>query len=204
MRIGIFAGTFDPVHSGHTSFAKQAVDLGHLDKVIMVAEKNPYRKKPFASWDHRQAMIERATEDIVEADHDYQFSSQLAHSHTMKDMLTKARQHYGIDNEYWFLVGSDVFEHIPRWQDIVSRDEYGGFVVMLRDDHTEEWLEQRLRAMRDSGQEADIILIENIRPHISSRKIRDEIKDGNLPENLDAKTLDYINKHQLYEIPSQA
>ena len=52
MKIGIYAGTFDPIHLGHINFAISAVRTTDLDKVVIVAEKNPYRKKPFASWDN--------------------------------------------------------------------------------------------------------------------------------------------------------
>jgi nicotinate-nucleotide adenylyltransferase len=46
MNIGIYAGTFDPVHDGHIAFAKAAISKANLDKVVIVAEKEPYRKKP--------------------------------------------------------------------------------------------------------------------------------------------------------------
>lgn len=198
MKIGIFAGTFDPVHSGHIEFATKAVALGPLDKVIIVAEKNPYRKEPFASWDYRQSMIERATEDIDEADHDYEFSNQLAHQHTMQNMLVSARKHYGEDNEFWFLVGSDIFEHMKRWQDMVGQEEYGGFVVMLRDDHTRQWLDEKIDELKQAGKNIDIVLIDNDRPHISSRRIRDAISGGETPDQLDEKVTQYIEEHQLY------
>lgn len=198
MKIGIFAGTFDPIHQGHTRFAERAVQEGHLDKVVIVAEKNPYRKQPFASWDHRQAMIERATESIQEADHDYHFSNQLAHQFTMQNMLTTAHSHYGEEHEIWFLVGSDIFEHINRWHDIVTKQEYGGFIVMLRDDHTEEWLNEKLEVLKNEGNPLHIILITNPHPHISSRKIRDAVAAKQTPHELSDAVYQYITQHQLY------
>lgn len=196
--IGIFAGTFDPIHEGHIRYAQEAVQRTKLDSVVIVAEKNPYRKKPFASWDHRQAMIERATEDIPEADHDYEFSNQLAHQYTMQDMLTTARRHYGEDHEFWFLVGSDIFDHMKRWQDITKQYDYGGFVVALRDDHTKEWLDEKIRELGDIGFAPDIHLIENHHPHISSKKIRDQIAARQIPADLPDAVRRYISSHQLY------
>lgn len=198
MRIGIFAGTFDPIHNGHVRFAQAAVAQGHLDKVVIVAEKNPYRKAPFASWDHRQAMIERATDTIEEADHDYRFSNKLAHQFTMKNMLMTARDHYGDEHEVWFLVGSDIFEHMKRWHDTLEQHEYGGFIVMLRDDHTEEWLNEKLAELEDTGNPVRIILIKNNHPHISSRKIRDAIAAQQAPGELPDAAQRYIAEHQLY------
>ncbi len=198
MKIGIYAGTFDPIHEGHVNFAVTAVKMTDLDKVVIVAEKNPYRKKPFASWDNRQAMIERATEDIEEADHDYEFSNQLAHQHTMQNMLEASKAHYGEDNEFWFLVGSDIFEHIARWHDLSQQDEYGGFVVALRDDHTQEWLNEKLVRANEQGVKVKVQLVENRRPHISSKKIRDQILANGNATHLSLEVQKYIASHALY------
>ncbi len=198
MKIGIFAGTFDPIHTGHIAFAIKAVSESDLEKVIIVAEKNPYRKKPFASWDHRQAMIQRATESVSEVDHDYEFSNKLAHQHTMQDMLTVARTHYGKENEFWFLVGSDVFEHMKRWQSITAQHEYGGFIVALRDDHTKAWLDEKLEELAALGFSPAIRLIENHHPHISSKKIREVIAAQQAANDLPDAVYQYCASHQLY------
>lgn len=198
MNIGIYGGTFDPVHEGHINFARAAVEKTDLDKVVIVAEKKPYRKKPFASWDHRQAMIERASEGIVEADHDYEFSNQLAYRHTMQNMLEVAKKHYGKENKFWFLVGSDIFEHIGRWKDLAGQDEYGGFVVSLRDDHTEAWLNDKLNNARKIGIILNVQLVKNTHPHISSKIIRDQIFAKEAVSNICPEVYDYATKHRLY------
>ena len=200
MKIGIYAGTFDPIHNGHINFAKNAVKFTALDKVVIVAEKNPYRKKPHATWDHRQAMIERATENIVEADHDYEFSNKLSHQFTMQNMLQGARDHYGVDHEFWFLVGSDIFEHIQRWQNIVKEHEYGGFIVALRDNHTQAWLNDKIAYLRLSGFNINVQLIVNHKPHISSRLIREQLLGHNLPNELSPRVYEYMLQHSLYDI----
>lgn len=197
MKIGIFAGTFDPIHIGHTTFAHSAITEAHLNKVIIVAEKEPYRKKPHASWDYRQAMIERATEDLENIDHNYQFAAELAHSHTMKDMLTTAENHYGKTNEYWFLVGSDIFDHIHKWSQIVSEAEYGGFVVALRDNHTAQWV--RGKAFTFGLQRQQLIIVQNTHPHVSSSKIRSSSQLTLSVNHLSSAVQKYILNHNLYQ-----
>lgn len=198
MKIGIYAGTFDPVHDGHIEFAKTAIDEAVLEKVILVAEKEPYRKKPHASWDHRQAMLERATETIEAVDHDYAFAAELSHQHTMKNMLEVAIKHYGSENEFYFLVGSDIFEHIHKWEDMLQSHEYGGFVVALRDEHTQQWLQQRIDYAEESGQKLNIILLDNKKPRISSGHIREQISEKTSPEDIPQSVKDYIYTHHLY------
>ncbi len=206
MKIGIYAGTFDPVHSGHLAFAKTALEQASLDRVILVAEKEPYRKQPHAAWDHRQAMLERATETVEKVDHDYQFAAELSRKHTMQNMLEAAHKHYGEETEVWFLAGSDLFEHMHRWEDTLAHYQYGGFMVALRDNHTKEWLEQKQTELQQHFPKLKIILVENKQPHVSSSFIRHHVAERTLenlplPENV----LAYIAKHHLYaDAPASA
>lgn len=199
MKIGIYAGTFDPIHRGHVAFAKHAVSSAGLDRVVIVAEKDPYRKKPHASWDHRQAMVERATEPTAQVDHDYEFANRLAHQHTMLDMLTQAQSHYGQDHQYWFLAGSDIFEHIHQWQDMIKHDSYGGFVVALRDDHTAEWLDARLNLLNEQGAHFKLAIVPSEHPHVSSSGIRSLVASHGESADLPLSVAEYITRHNLYQ-----
>ncbi len=202
MRIGIYAGTFDPIHKGHLAFAQSAVEQAKLDKVIIVAEKEPYRKKPHASWDHRQAMIERATEQVTQVDHDYHFANQLAYQHTMQNMLNVARDHFGDEHEYWFLVGSDIFQHMAEWQDVIKAEEYGGFVVALKHDHTKEWLQDKITRLKEQGTVCHVLLVDHQEPQASSSNVREAVfNNKHSSESIDAVTA-YIRKHQLYTASS--
>lgn len=202
MRIGIYAGTFDPIHKGHLAFAQSAVEQAKLDKVIIVAEKEPYRKKPHANWDHRQAMIEHATEQVPQVDHDYRFANQLAHQHTMQNMLSVARDHFGDEHEYWFLVGSDIFQHMAEWQDVIKAEEYGGFVVALKHDHTKEWLQDKITRLKEQGTVCHVLLVDHQEPQASSSNVREAVfNNKHSSESIDAVTA-YIRKHQLYTASS--
>lgn len=197
MKIGIFAGTFDPVHNGHLAFAQMAITEAGLDRIVIVAEKEPYRKKPHVAWDHRQAMIERATEGVSQVDHNYQFAAELARQHTMKNLLQVAERHYGKDNEFWFLAGSDIYEHIHQWHDLAEDKSYAGFVVALRDNHTENWLAEKQALAQQHGISGKTIIIANHHPHISSSKIRAAAINHD-PTDLPPKVYEYITTHQLY------
>jgi nicotinate (nicotinamide) nucleotide adenylyltransferase len=56
-RIGIFAGTFDPVHNGHVAFALAAIKACRLDEVIFLPEPKPRGKQQVTGMNHRLAMI---------------------------------------------------------------------------------------------------------------------------------------------------
>ena len=64
MRLGIFGGTFDPIHNAHCFVAESARILEKLDRVLFVPTGNQhYRAKPQADVAHRCAMILGAIED---------------------------------------------------------------------------------------------------------------------------------------------
>jgi nicotinate-nucleotide adenylyltransferase len=197
MKIGIFPGTFDPIHNGHLAFAQAAITAGKLDRVIVVAEKEPYRKKPYASWDHRQAMIERATERLEKVDHNYHFASELAKQHTVGNMLGIAAKHYG-DSEIWFLVGSDVLKYLHRWKDIARHDDYGGFIIGLRREHSKEWAHSQLDLMKKQGYDPQTIIVESPMQDLGSTLIRQQLGEGKKPDDVPEQVLIYINEHQLY------
>lgn len=198
MKIGIYAGTFDPIHNGHIAFAEQALREAGLDRVIMVAEKTPYRKQPAASWDHRQAMIERATEATDNVDHDYAFANELSQQHTMVDMLGLAKKHYGTGAEIWFLVGSDIYEHMHQWHDMVDNEAYGGFIVALRDDHTHDWLEQRHQQLERLGRRPNAIVLESKHRRITSSSVRLAASQNVAVDTTPAQVNAYILEHHLY------
>lgn len=65
MRIGVFGGTFDPVHVGHLSIAQAALECVPLDRVVFVpARRSPLKDRgPLASEQDRLAMLRLATAD---------------------------------------------------------------------------------------------------------------------------------------------
>src|SRR5688572_27140829 len=60
MKIGIYSGTFDPIHLGHVAFAKEALKQCGLEKVYFLVEPRPRRKQGVKALEHRQAMVELA------------------------------------------------------------------------------------------------------------------------------------------------
>ena len=64
MKIGIFGGSFDPIHKGHVEIAKQAIKFLNLDKLIFVpANINPFKNKKPVSSVHRLSMLKIALND---------------------------------------------------------------------------------------------------------------------------------------------
>ncbi len=111
-RIGIYTGTFDPIHEGHLAFSHEAARLCNLDKVIIIPETNP-RKKPGATdIETRLRLIQRAT-----AAHTHIETMSLETPRfTVKDTLPEIEQRF-TDATLTLLVGSDIVHtFLYRWE----------------------------------------------------------------------------------------
>jgi len=62
-RLGIYSGTFDPVHAGHIAFAVAAMRVCGLDEVVFIPEQRPRGKQQITDIAHRVALLERAIAD---------------------------------------------------------------------------------------------------------------------------------------------
>lgn len=120
-RIGIYAGTFDPVHNGHIKFALLAIKSYGLEKVVFLPEKLPRFKTKVSPLKHRIAMLRVAIQtyknlEILELP-DEQFS--------VSETLPKIRAKFA-GAQLFLLVGSDVSERIqtwPGWQELLKSAE---------------------------------------------------------------------------------
>ena len=113
-RIGIFGGTFDPVHIGHLAIANAALDELRLDRLLFVpARRSPLKEDgPVANAADRVAMLEASTSgeprfaiSRIELDRD-------GPSYTV-DTLQALRD----QGELFLLVGSDAYAELAKWKD---------------------------------------------------------------------------------------
>ncbi len=102
--IGIFAGSFDPIHDGHIEMAKSALHNIDLDKLYFMVEEKSWSRKKAVSKEHRENMVKVATKsqdklDILSLE-DEKFSIE----HTLPKLEKRFR-----GNNLFFILGSDVF-----------------------------------------------------------------------------------------------
>ena len=111
MKIGIFSGTFDPIHEGHLNAAVEALAQYELDHILFVPEAEPRFKSDVTALKHRVAMIELAIRKYPEFG--LWQSSELQHTHkTLTDISTS---HRGAD--FFLLIGEDIGIMDSRWPD---------------------------------------------------------------------------------------
>ncbi len=144
-RIGIYAGTFNPVHAGHITFALQAIDKAKLDEVIFLPERQPRFKTEVEHFGHRVGMLNRAVRphrklSVLELT-DRQFSV----GRTISQLRRKLP-----DAQLVFLFGSDVLAQLPTWPGIERLLETSELVVGVRDQASISQAYDQLKTLPDA------------------------------------------------------
>ena len=180
IRTGIFGGSFNPIHNGHISLARQLREKAGLDEVwLMVSPQNPLKATADLLDDESRMEMARLAvageEGIIASDYEMHLPKP---SYTW-NTLQALKQDYP-DREFVLMIGGDNWQLFDKWyraDDI--RNEFQIIVYPRR------------------GSEGGIDGLELI--DISSTEIRERIKAGKGIKQLVPKTVaEYINEHNLY------
>jgi nicotinate-nucleotide adenylyltransferase len=178
MRLGIFGGTFDPVHVAHLILAEQCREQGQLDEVrFLVAARPPHKPQPVASFAQRVEMLELAISGqaafrVEEAERDRPGPSYTA------DTLEELHRRQP-DAELVLIIGSDSLHDLPMWYQPARIVGVAELLVVARPDAPVLPLE-RLRTMLglDEGAQMRMQVAEVPSLAIASRDIRQRLREG--------------------------
>jgi len=131
LRLGIFGGTFNPIHYGHLRTAEEARCKLRLDKVIFVPSGTPPLKGPgSAEASHRLAMVALAAasnKNFIVSDLEAGMSGK---TYTV-DTLRKLYERYPGD-ALFFIIGVDAFLDLPKWRQPEELTGMTDFAVVSR------------------------------------------------------------------------
>ncbi|HKW86498.1 MAG TPA: nicotinate-nucleotide adenylyltransferase [Nitrospiraceae bacterium] len=133
MRIGLFGGTFNPIHRCHLAIAAQTRNRLSLDRVVFIPSGDPPHKpsESLVPAKHRFEMVGRAIEpDPFFAISDVEVR-QAAKSYSIDTVRTLQKQ-YGPAAELFFIIGLDAFQELPSWKQAPDLLRSCHFVVVSR------------------------------------------------------------------------
>lgn len=190
-RIGIYAGTFNPVHAGHVAFALQAIETAKLDMVYFLPERQPRHKTGVEHFAHRVAMLKRAARpysrfDVLELD-DVNF--------TPERTLAKLRRKFGL-NQLVFLFGSDVVASMPEWPKVERLLQENELVIGLRDHNNRPAVERQIDTWPIEPRAVKIFA--SYAPDVSSGRVREALRRRSHTRGLLASVRRYSDHNWLY------
>ena len=194
MRLGIFGGTFDPIHIGHLILAEQAREQLHLDCVRFIPAGDPWRKstREVTAARHRVAMVELAVADNPTFEVDESEVRRTGPSYTV-ETLRLIREGLDLEDELYLLLGKDAVADMPNWHDPAGIATEALIAVAPR-----EGFEPPLSLPFDP---ARLIKIEMPYIAIGSTELRERCRRGGSLRYLVPSPVDeYIIEHGLYRI----
>jgi nicotinate-nucleotide adenylyltransferase len=191
--VGLFGGTFDPIHNGHIEAANSAHLILKLDKVIMVPAGDPYlkRTKLVASPKERYRMVSLAVRKIPSLEVSDIEIFRPGPSYTIDTVRELKRE----GHEVIVLLGTDSIIEMDEWQDpdlLHSECEVVGLTRPgFQIDKSKSYLSrQRKYSLRT---------IEVNSPEISSTRVRNLIQDGvDVADLIPQEVNEYIKEQKLY------
>lgn len=187
MRIALFGGTFDPIHSAHLQIAREAARQFHLNRVWFIPASRPPHKSGATSapYEDRYRMVELACagEPMFAASR-IEEGEETSYS---IGTIERVRASLGKADRLYFLIGADAFAEIQtwrRWRDVVASVE---FIVVSRPGGSYE--------VPDG---ARVHPLEGVSLPVSSSEIRRRLAAGDDRVEVPAAVMAYIRAHQLY------
>lgn len=202
MKIGLYFGTFNPIHVGHLIIANHMAEHSDLDQIWMVVTPhNPHKKKSTLLDDHhRLQMVHLATEDypkIKPSDIEFKLAQPNYTVNTLVHLEEKYPQH-----EFSLIMGEDNLKSLHKWKNYeVLLQNYDIYVYPRLDskEQTSEAIASKTENLALKNHPR-IHIIDAPVVEISSTFIRNNIKEGkNIQPLLPAKVWEYVDHNLFYK-----
>lgn len=198
MRLGIFGGTFDPVHYGHLLLAEICRQELALDEVRFVPAGNPPHKSGDISEGHSRAdMVKLAVSGYPEFTVDRREIRRAGPSFTVLTLDEMTQENP--DSELFFLMGADSLCDFPTWREPERILELSTVVAVNRPGVE---LSVRTGPVTDMGRldSSRILVLSMPGTDISASDLRNRVRDGRGLRFLTPRAVEaFLTEHKLYE-----
>ena len=186
-KIGIMGGTFDPIHIGHLILGEAAYEQFGLDEVWFLPAGNPPHKRNRAGRAKNAQRVEMVRRAIASNPHFVLCTKEMkdeGYTYSYRTLEAMRKEHPC--TEFYFIIGADMVDYLPKWYRIDELVEMVQFVGVQR---------PRYKA----GTSYPVIWVDVPLMDISSSMVREFIAQGRTPNFMLPKpVLDYIKKEGLY------
>ncbi|MGQ9652549.1 MAG: nicotinate-nucleotide adenylyltransferase [Thermodesulfobacteriota bacterium] len=132
-RVGIFGGTFDPIHLGHLRAAEETRESFRLDVVLFIPSATPPHREihTVTPAEHRLEMVRRAVGDTP-AFRPSDLECRRSGASYSVETLRLLREEEGEEADFYFVLGQDAFAEIETWRRYEELFELSHWVVLQR------------------------------------------------------------------------
>ena len=191
MKIGIFGGSFNPIHLAHKKIILELLDRHYVDKMIVVPTGDEYNKKDLISAKDRMEMAKLSLKGIKNVEvSDYEVRNGKKYTY---ETLLHFKKKYE-DDVIYFILGEDNLEEFDTWKNYEALLENYRFLVIRRKGYDEEVFLKKTKLRLDNVLFTDIVV-----EGVSSTKIRKKLKEGEEVIEIDVNVLNYIQKNKLHK-----
>lgn len=188
MRIGIYPGSFNPVHKGHIKIVRESIKQKLVDSVLIVPTGSYWDKSNLADLNHRINMLKLyETKKII-------IETKLNITKSTYELMKLLENKYPND-ELCLILGGDNLLKFEDWIEYKKLLEYP-FVIIKRDEYDEKFVIKRMKKFKKDNY--SILKIDNLED--SSTEIRNSLNGSDVKLNfLDKKVYKYIKENNLYQ-----
>jgi nicotinate-nucleotide adenylyltransferase len=189
-KVGIFGGTFDPIHNGHLITAQSVKEIRNLEKIIFIpAYISPHKQHAKASSaQHRLNMLKLAVDEIPF----FEYSDFEINQHTISYTIDTLREFKKYYDEIDLIIGYDNIFQFHTWKEPDEIFRMANVVVLKRkSSHPLDFVDKYVEAAQ---------FVETRGIEISATDIRNRVH-ADLPIYylVPEKVLEYISKNKLYK-----
>lgn len=200
MRLGVFGGTFDPVHFGHLRTVEAAAMKFRLERVLYVpARVSPHKGAPLADDRHRVAMLALALAGRPDWTISFEELDREPPSYTVDTLRALSARH--LQDELWLLMGTDTLAGMENWKEpaeIVRLARIAAF-------HREPFVGRQLRVPQISGLANRLEVFDAGSVKISATELRSDVARGVGPAGrVPDSVAEYMTKHRVYRAGDEA
>ena len=186
MRIGLYVGSFNPVHNGHIKIVDSIIKNKYVDKLFIIPTKNYWHKNSLLSIEHRVNMLKFFETDNIIIHSEY---SDLEYTYQIIEELKKKYE----NDSFCLIIGADNIINFDKWKNYKELLKLN-FIIINRNSIDVKYYLNKYKKLNN------FIIVDIKDINISSTKVRENINNKKvLKKYLNHNVIDYIYRNKLYE-----